>query len=78
LRQSVSARNIHDIIQSQSLVLPAGYKETPWPGFEHVPALRASSHTTGARWQMLHDASSQRERAACRQPWLPELNGGTH
>ena len=58
------------------LVLPAGYSETRWRGFEHVPSVGAPLQTMGVRWQTLEDSSTQRRRATCRAPWLPEPRGG--
>jgi hypothetical protein len=59
------------------LVLPSGYKETPWPGVARAPSLRASSQMAGARWHTLEDSSTQRSRSTCRAPWLPDLRSGT-
>lgn len=63
-------------VDSARLVLPVGYTETRWPGFEHAPRLRAPPRRAAARWHTLEDATSQRGRATCRQAWLPELPGG--
>ena len=34
------------------LVLPAGYTETAWPGFEHAPNLTSLSADSGRHWQV--------------------------
>ena len=54
------------------LVLPAGYRETPWPGFERMPGLRTAAPTAAAHWRTLDSVERQRVRAACRQAWVPE------
>ena len=58
------------------LVLPSRFTETRWPGFEHVRGVPVPSGPSAARWRVLEDTASQRARAACRQPWLPERMGG--
>jgi hypothetical protein len=63
-------------VDSARLVLPAGYRETRWPGFEHAPGVRAPSQRAAVRWHTLEDTASQRARAACGQAWLPEVHGG--
>lgn len=55
------------------LVLPAGYTEAPWPGFEHASARSSATKQSVAHWRTLEDATSQRAHAACRQSWLPML-----
>jgi hypothetical protein len=35
------------------LVLPAGYTETPWPGFEHASNVPAPSSETAKRWRTI-------------------------
>jgi hypothetical protein len=63
-------------VDSARLVLPAGYTETRWPGYEHASGVRAPSQRAAVRWYTLEDAAAQRERAACRQAWLPEIHRG--
>jgi hypothetical protein len=64
-------------VDSARLVLPAGYTETRWPGFEHALGLRAPSPRAAVRWLTIEDAASQRGRASCGQAaWLPDLHGG--
>ncbi|HKO16157.1 MAG TPA: hypothetical protein VJU87_07955 [Gemmatimonadaceae bacterium] len=63
-------------IDPARLVLPTGYTETRWPGFEGVPDMPTRLDTAGARWRVLEDTTSQRARAACKQAWLPPAAGG--
>ena len=64
-------------VDPDRLVLPSGYKETPWPGVARAPGLRTALQMAGARWHTLEDSSTQRSRATCRAPWLPEPRSGT-
>ena len=56
-----------------TLLLPAGYTETPWPGFARQPRSPHSAPTSAERWRTLEDTASQRVSALCRQAWLPEV-----
>jgi hypothetical protein len=64
-------------VEPSRLVLPPGYQETPWPGFEHDARLLARSRTAAARWRSLEDIRHQYGRATCRQAWLPDPRAAT-
>lgn len=54
------------------LVVPAGFRETPWPGFGGFVASRGAPGADADHWRKLEDVEQQLGTATCRQAWVSE------